>query len=216
MDNFKTNELALRQRGRLLELIAALTLSVSILGGCAVNAPAGNGAQFNLEAVTSEVDAELAKGRRENAIALLNDAAKEHPTSVIPWLKMANIWFEAENYPSTILAATEVLQRDAANQEAKSLLVVAGLRVSAGAVAGLRPSGPAGTSTRVEAEKLTNSLREALGETVLVPTPAVAESRSAPRASRSRARLRAAVRVRESESANASAGAMSDPFKSLK
>jgi hypothetical protein len=138
---------------------------------------------------------------------------------MVPWLKMANVWFEAGNYPSAILAANEVLHRDAGNQEAKSLLGVSGLRVAAGAVSGLRSPSSVNSSARVEAENLTNSLRTALGEMVLVPAaeggPATRNkpaSNQRPNSGTSASAGRAAKAAPKS-SPDAGGG---DPFKSLK
>lgn len=186
-------------------------LCLLLVGGCATTTNPER-AQAQLESLTKEADAELAKGQRDKAVALLNQAAKEHPTSMVPWLKMANISFEDGNYPATIQAANEVLQRDAANQEAKSLLVVAGLRVAANSVAGLRSPNSVNSNVRAEAENLTNSLRAVLGEKVLVPAPA-ADGRPGAHAAQRKSKPAAAQRA--SAQANNSAGS-ADPFKSLK
>ncbi|HZW14403.1 MAG TPA: tetratricopeptide repeat protein [Noviherbaspirillum sp.] len=176
-----------------------------------------------METLLKDADSELAAGQHEKAINVLSYAAKEHPTSALPWMKMANIWFEKGNYPSAILAASEVLQRDAGNQEAKSLLVVAGLRVAAGAVTELRPTGSVNAATRAEAENLTNSLRGALGEKVLVPAGegksgnavARAKSRSTPMARPSvTPEVPAPVVTAVKQAAPSSASP--DPFKALK
>jgi hypothetical protein len=201
--------------------LCALLACVAFLSACGTtNGVSGASGQHTLESLTKEADAELAKGQREKAIALLNQAAKENPTSMVPWLKMANLWFEAGNYPSTILAANEVLQRDAGNQEAKSLLVVSGLRVAAGAVTGLRSASSVNSGARMEAENLTNSLRSVLGEMVLVPAPAE------PRSPTAQARMKSASQPKSNSApvpkAAKAAGPGSheaggtDPFKSLK
>lgn len=149
--------------------LAAAAFGIVMLGGCASTTTVGSDGQPNIEPLLSQAESELAKGRRDQAIALLNQAAKESPTNVAPWLKIANIWFDDANYPSSILAANEAIARDADNQEAKSLLVVSGLRVAARAVQGLVPHNPVNPNARQEAENLTRSLRLALGEKVLVP-----------------------------------------------
>src|SRR4051794_7736398 len=113
---------------------SALLAVVFIMVGCAITNGGTAQGSDGIDVAIKEADVELSKGQREKAVALLTQSAKENPTSMTPWLKIANIWFDAANYPSSILAANEVLQRDPANQEAKSLLVVAGLRVAAGAV----------------------------------------------------------------------------------
>ena len=60
------------------------------------------------------------------------------PTSKEPWLKLAEDYFEANNYGQAILASQEVLQRDPADSVATSVLAVSGLRVSASALSLLR------------------------------------------------------------------------------
>ncbi|GAB3554569.1 hypothetical protein GCM10027343_42700 [Noviherbaspirillum agri] len=205
-------------------VLCAFALSFALFGaGCATT---DSGAEVDRNAMGTllqDAENQLAAGQHEKAIDVLSDAAKKHPTSALPWLKTANIWFEKGNYPSTIFAANEALQRDSGNQEAKSLLVVAGLRVAAGAVTELRPTSSVNATTRVEAENLTNSLRSALGEKVLVPSAAGKAGRPAPRPKR-----RAAVPAQRSDQADATvpvAAAIkqaapditsSDPFKSLK
>ncbi|HJV82740.1 tetratricopeptide repeat protein [Noviherbaspirillum sp.] len=194
--------------------IGAMVLTASVLAGCAATPPGGE--KGNVDLLYKDADTELAKGQNEKAVALLNRAAKENPTSIVPWLKMANIWFEMGNYPPAIVAANEVLRRDEANQEAKSVLVVAGLRVAAGAVAGLRPNGAVNMSARLEAENLTNSLRGVLGEKVLVPAGG-SEGKSASAAPRPKSHARSAATTRISKAPQGNPDASStDPFKSLK
>ncbi|MFC7516962.1 tetratricopeptide repeat protein [Herbaspirillum sp. GCM10030257] len=205
----------------------ALCVCLTVLAGCASPLPNSANDKAGLESSIAAAETELAKGRREQAVALLTEAAQANPTSAAPWLKIANVWFEAGNYPSSILATNEVLQRDPSSQEAKSLLVVAGLRVAAGAVSGLRPNGNIGVSVRSDAENLTNSLRDVLGEKVLVPgQPVEAKPVVAPRPkSQSRPRPRAVVNHPGAPSGTASAtsgaasstrSASTDPFKALK
>jgi tetratricopeptide (TPR) repeat protein len=201
-----------------LRVLCAVLASASLLTACGTT-NGGSSSQNSLETLSREADTELSKGQREKAIVLLNQAAKEHPTSMVPWLKMANVWFEAGNYPSAILAANEVLQRDAGNQEAKSLLVVSGLRVAAGAVSGLRSPSSVNSSARAEAEHLTSSLRTALGETVLIPAaPETAPARNKPSSAQrqnsgSPATASKAAKAAPKSTPDAGGG---DPFKSLK
>ena len=205
---------------------ASLCVCLAVLAGCASTSPNSANDKAGMDSSIAAAETELAKGKREQAVALLTEAAQANPTSTTPWLKIANVWFEAGNYPSSILAANEVLQRDPSSQEAKSLLVVAGLRVAAGAVSGLRPSGNIGVNVRTDAENLTNSLRDVLGEKVLVPgQPVEMKPAIAPRP-KSNARLRPRAAVNPSVAPSGSAGATTnatstrsastDPFKALK
>lgn len=201
-----------------------------VLAGCASSSvQKGADGQANIEALILQAENELGKGRRDQAIAILNQAVKESPTSSSPWLKMSNIWFDEGNYPSSILAANEALARDESNQEAKSIMVVAGLRVAASAVKGLVPQGLASSNARTEAENLTKSLRLALGEKVLVPSEPVVPAALAVRA-RTRAKSVTAQNKPATEAvmpakavpssvqidAPSKVSVSVDPFKSLK
>ncbi|WP_151634790.1 tetratricopeptide repeat protein [Noviherbaspirillum aerium] len=203
--------------------LACLLAASALLGGCATQTTESPRAAASLETVTREAEAELAKGNKEHAVVLLTQGARSYPTSAVPWLKIANIWFDAGNYPSTILAANEALQRDASSQEAKSLLVVSGLRVAAGAVAGLRPTAGVGANARAEAENLTNSLRTAIGEKTLVPLPSTEVRVTPPAANRPKAKPARPTAVPKESSGGPvvpntrdAAAAPNDPFKSLK
>jgi hypothetical protein len=208
-----------------VKVLAAAMATVVLLAGCAT--PTGsvdNETQAGIDAALMQADNEMVKGRRDQAIAVLTQAAKENPTSMQPWLKISNIWFEEGNYPSSILAANEVLERDSSNQEAKSILVVAGLRVAAGAARGLVSVNAASKNARKEAENLTNSLRVALGEPVLVPavTPASKETgnhyrqKNAAHARPMRHVAAATPPVAKTAESQPTASASPDPFKSLK
>lgn len=201
-------------KGELCRVVASLFFGVSLLTGCAATTPAGKSLDEKIESTMRDADVELGKGNREKAVALLDQVAKESPTSTAPWMKMANIWFETGNYPSSILAANEVLQRDPANQDAKALLVVGGLRVAASAVGELRPSAAIGASARTDAENLTNTLRSMLGEKVLVPAPAASEAKPINRVFRPKRSVPPSMHSRVGQGSPVSNGA--DPFKALK
>jgi hypothetical protein len=199
----------------------ALLVCMIFVAGCATT-NGGSSQTQNIELAIKEADSELSKGQREKAVALLTQNAKENPTSTVLWLKIANIWFDVGNYPSSILAANEVLQRDASNQEAKSLLVVTGLRVAAGAVNGLRSANSVNSSARMEAENLTNTLRSMLGEKTLVPSSSI-ESKQAASTARPKAIHNKSFVSSTSPSAgttgtgqSVSNASSTDPFKSLK
>jgi hypothetical protein len=113
------------------------------------------------------------EGSKQRSRDLYYTAAKNYPTSKEPWLKLAEDYFEAANYGQAILAAQEVVQRDPADSLAAGVLAVSGLRVSAAALSTLREQQTTlNGGTRTEAEGLARTLRELLGEPVLVPRPA--------------------------------------------
>ena len=158
----------------------ALVFGVVLASGCATTGDTGSGS--SLTTLLQQAQEMSANGSREKALALLEHAAKENPTSKEPWLRMAQIHFDVANYPLAMQASQEALVRDPLNQEAKSVLIVSGLRVAARATSELRSENALSGSTRSEAEKLAKSLRETLGESVLVPAPALASGeRVAPR-----------------------------------
>jgi hypothetical protein len=128
---------------------------------------------------------DAARARQEGARPTERDtyrkAAQAYPTSKEPWIKLAEGYFESADYGNAILAAQEVLQRDAADKVATSLLAVSGLRVSTAALASLRQGHDLNADTRRQAEDVVKSLRDVLGEPVLVPKPAeVAATPGAP------------------------------------
>lgn len=133
-------------------------------------------------------------GTKEKARQSLRDAAKSYPTSKEPWSKLAEDYFEATDYGNAILAAQEVTQRDPQDRTAHSILAVAGLRVSSSALAALRAQQSGlPNDTRTEAQNLTRSLRETLGEQVLVPRvePAATPTANSNRRPNSRTQPRA-------------------------
>lgn len=192
-------------------LFAIPALCLALLAGCATTTNPER-AQTQLDILTKEADTEISNGQRDKAISLLNQAARENPSSAIPWLKIAKISFDEGDYPAAIQSANEALQRDTANQEAKSLLVVSGLRIASNSVAGLRSPNAVNSDVRVEAENLTNSLRAVLGEKVLVPAP-VPEKRPVSHAAQRKAKRPAPTRA---TAPSTSAAEAADPFKSLK
>jgi tetratricopeptide (TPR) repeat protein len=165
----------LRPHNSLMPVLVCL-----MIAGCSTSKSKVAPPRTALEMVVNQAETELAKGKRDQAIALLSQAAKENPSSVVPWLKLSTIWFNSAKYPTAILTANEVLQREPENQEAKSILVVAGLRVAAGALSGLVPEDPVNPSVRAEADTLIKALRATLGEKDLIPVTCEIKPVSAP------------------------------------
>ena len=116
-------------------------------------------------------DAAVQEGDHTKARDAWRAAAKDYPTAKQPWLKLSEDYFNAADYGNAVLAAQEALQRDPHDRLANSVLAVSGLRLTAGSLAALRDDGAYAVGSRDEAVAVTHSLREALGEPVLVPTP---------------------------------------------
>lgn len=163
----------------------ALGLCVLLGAGGCVSNPAKGGADTNAAPATVEPLSELLdraqaasaqEGGREQARQLYRDAAKAYPTDKRPWLRLAQSYFDATDYGNAVLAAQEVVQRDAADETAQGLLAVSGLRISTTALASLRERSGLSKTTRSEAENMALILRTILGESVLVPQPATSSS----------------------------------------
>jgi len=140
---------------------------LAFLTGCALSSSPRS--DIGLDKMMEEATVALSSGQRDKSLALLDEAAKANPTSAKPWLKMAQTHFDAGNYPAAILAADEVTKREPSNQSAKSIAVVAGLRVAVRALGDMRSDSGLRGTTRTEAERLAKSMRETLGEDILVP-----------------------------------------------
>lgn len=193
-------------------------------------------ASYLIEA-DAKADKLLAEGKKDEAVAVLNDAASVDPARSDPWLRMARIHFDAEQYGAAISAAEEVLQRDPSDLTAKSVRAVSGLRVATDALRNLRDDTEAAGTTRADAENLAKVLRETLGEDVLIPPvdqerlrkQRLAEEKAAARAEARRKakarqawlarkkRLQDAAEQKAAESAgSAASGVDGDPFNILR
>jgi tetratricopeptide (TPR) repeat protein len=160
---------------------------------------------------------------KERARELYRTAARQYPTSKEPWTKLAEDYFESANYGQAILAAQEVIQRDPQDSVATSVLAVSGLRVSAAALKSMHDqNSKLSGGTRSEAQALAKTLRDALGETELVPQAAA--SATADPAARAPVVRPAAKPVRRATApvstpaapAATAPNAADDPFKILK
>lgn len=161
----------------------SVALTVAILAGCA-SSPKDASEAKPLAAQTEPLAEMLGRaqaqekleGGRERARLLYRDAAKAYPADKRPWLRLAQSYFDVNDYGNAVLAAQEVVQRDPADTVAHGLLAVSGLRVSTAALSALRGQNKLNTSTRSEAEDMARNLRTILGEPVLVPKPDEAAS----------------------------------------
>jgi Tfp pilus assembly protein PilF len=160
---------------------AVMTCVLSVLAACSsapkkddVAAKLAAQEQANEHMVAS--DKALRAGHVEQAMEQLEAAIKSDPATKTPWLKKAQIHFDAREYGHAITQAQEVLQRDVNDLTAKSILAVSGLRVSAAALEQLRKGNEVTGSARSEAESVAKIIREALGEPILVPAPPLASA----------------------------------------
>ena len=160
---------------------AVIIVALCPLAACASSPKKGDAAAKL--AVEDQVNDRLAAadkaqkaGETDKAVEQLDAAIKIDPSSKAPWLKKAQIHFDARQYGVAITEAQEVLQRDVTDLTAKSILAVSGLRVSADALDQLRKVNEVTGSTRNEAENVAKLIRSALGEPILVPPPGAGNS----------------------------------------
>lgn len=134
--------------------------------------------QERLDESLSAADKAQKQGQTDQALQLLDEASRIDPAAKQPWLRKAQIHFEARQYGPAITQAHEALQRDVNDLTAQSILAVSGLRVSASALDQLRKANEVTGSTRSEAESVARVIHQALGEPILLsptaagPTPA--------------------------------------------
>lgn len=180
------------RRGLLSAAMASLFFALSACSTAPRQADAAAVSAATAEKLAERLDAaDKAQklGKTDDALTELDTAIKVDPASKTPWLRKAQIYFDARQYGQAITAAQETLQRDTTDLTAKSILAVSGLRVSAQALEQLRKANEVNGSARTEAESVAKLIREALGEPILVPPLAAA---SAPDAQPARARRRIA------------------------
>ncbi|MDZ5456007.1 tetratricopeptide repeat protein [Azohydromonas lata] len=109
------------------------------------------------------------EGNPEKGRAAYRAAAQDYPGEKLPWLKLAEDYFNAQDYGNAVIAAQEVLQRDMQDHFAHSVLVVSGLRLTAGSLVALRQDGNLPVGSRDEAISVARALRDTLGAASLLP-----------------------------------------------
>jgi len=163
--------------GHRLLVVLASAAAISALAGCgSMTGKAGVTDKLALQEKVDErmaaADKALKQGQTDQALAQLDSAIQVDPAAKQPWLKKAQIHFEARQYGQAITEAQEVLQRDVRDLTAQSILAVSGLRVSAQALEQLRKVNEVNGSTRSEAESVARIIHEALGEPILLSASA--------------------------------------------
>lgn len=154
----------------LKRLIPAIA-GAALLAACASTGP-GSGAAAKVASVATavaEADAAVAAGQADKAYALLKGASQAFPTDKTPWVRMAQMRFDANNYGEAIVNAQEALERDPDDTLAHSIAAVSGLRVSSEALADLSRMNKINGDVKSEAQDLAKLLRASLGEEFLVP-----------------------------------------------
>jgi tetratricopeptide (TPR) repeat protein len=185
-----------------------LILGVALAGCASGPQPAGSKSTAAAgEQVFTEADAAIAAKQEEKAFAMLKAAGAAHPVDKRPWVKMAQIRFNAGVYGEAITLAQEALERDADDTVAHSIVAVSGLRVASKALSDLTRKNNLNSDVKTEAQDLAKLLRTSIGEPVIVP-----KDKPAPQP-----KPRAAAASPQSAPASAKAASNDkDPFSGLK
>ena len=143
----------------------------ALLGGCATASKTdeSEASKTTLESSLAEATAAQRGGHPDQAMTVLKSAAARYPADKSPWVRMAQIKFDAASYGEAIMNALEALQRDPADNVANSIVTVSGLRLATKSLSDLRTQNALSGSVKTEAQDLAKLLRDNLGESVLVP-----------------------------------------------
>ncbi|WP_413457891.1 hypothetical protein [Herbaspirillum huttiense] len=155
-------------------LIIPALLAV-MLAGCANTQTKPNPedeAKNTLESGVAQANTAQAEGKTDEAVSVLKVVASRFPADKTPWVRIAQIRFDAGDYSDAIVNAQEALKRDPADKVANSIVTVSGLRLATKSLGDLRSQNALNGSVKTEAQDLTKILRESLGENTLVPPPA--------------------------------------------
>lgn len=178
---------------KFLGFFASGVLLIALVGCTSVPAQGGSSSKpaSNLqkdESVFKSIDKAnelyLAKKPVE-AEAELKRIAALFPNNKSPWLRLAQVSFEAGAYSDAIDKAQEVLKRDPQDKVANSTIVVSGLRLAVKSLTDLRTQNNEVTpNLKNDAEELAKTLRESLGETSLLTKDDATKTTQKPRVKR--------------------------------
>lgn len=170
----------------LKRLIPGLAV-VALLSACATTEPSSAAKSHgSIADAIASANAAAKAGQNDKAMAILQSAAQAHPADKTPWIRMAQIRYDADDYGQAIVLAQQALQRDSDDTLAHSITAVSGLRVASKALAEMTRKNNLSGTIRSEAQDLAKLLRASLGEEVLVPgfqkgrTAAVAPQKKPP------------------------------------
>jgi len=176
---------------KFLVCVLSGVLSIGLVGCTSVPVQGGSGSKpsVNLqkdESVFKSIDKAnelyLAKKPVE-AEAELKRIAVLFPNNKSPWLRMAQVSFEAGAYSDAINKAQEVLKRDPQDKVANSTIVVSGLRLAVKSLTDLRTqNNEVMPNLKNDAEELAKTLRESLGESSILTKDDAAKTTPKPRA----------------------------------
>ena len=145
---------------------------VALLAGCAsAPPPPPVKAPVTVSSMMSEAEAAINVGNAELGVAMFKSAAAAFPREKGPRLRAAQVQFDCHNYGDAITLAKEVLERDADDLIANSIMAVSGLRVSSRALTELAAKNNLTGPVRAEAQDLAKMLRENIKGPIIAAGP---------------------------------------------
>ena len=188
--------------------LAAIAL-VAALGACSTMSSKD---VTDYAVLLGQAESDVTAGRVESALLGFDRAAQADPTRKEPWVRSAQLHFDAGNYGRAIVAAEEVLQRDPDDKVADSVLTVAGLRIASESLQRLQGNGALASDTaRTEAERLAATMRATMGEGVLDS----GDEPKARRPTRRRSTARRAPQAADAPAPKAESKPAANPFEVL-
>lgn len=146
-----------------LSLAMALVGALGTLPGCfnilpKESRPVAPAFQPNYKDLVQSADEASKSGDSAEAVTIYEKATRLEPARKEPWLRMAQLHFEARSYGLAIIAAQEVQMRDNTDISAKNILAASGLRVASRALDALRASKVTLALTLDEARAVSNMI----------------------------------------------------------
>ena len=103
-------------------------------------------------------------GHCDNVYALLKSTSQAFPNDKTPWVHMAQMLFDSDNYTEAIVHALQALQRDPDDTIANRIAAISDLKVSSKALANLTRINTCKGDVNPEAQDLTHPLCTRFGD----------------------------------------------------
>lgn len=143
---------------------------VTVLAGCASAPPAAPVlAPPTMAALLAQADAAVAAKQDAQAIAILKQATVAYPKDKSPWIRMAEVSFDCENYGDAISYAKKAVERDGTDVKALSIAAVSGLRVSSQSLRDLAQQNNVSGTVKMEAQQVAKVLRASINGEIIPP-----------------------------------------------
>jgi hypothetical protein len=151
------------------KILLSVVICITLYGCASTKEPLLPLPEDQMEQAVSAVLATAPSQGTDSTVEELKRIADRNPVSGLPWVHIAKLRFDNEQYGPAIVAADEALQRDPNDFVAKSIRVVGGLRIALASLADMKDNAMLAGNARPDAEALAQAMRESLGQEVLFP-----------------------------------------------